>query len=283
MVGGKPFNTKHKLNEYKHIKSIKQKKHGLDPKQNEAAFKEVDELTKAGVLQEVKYQMWVANQVMSKKSNRGWRMCVDFTDINKACPKECYPLPDINWEVESLLGPFLGHLITKQGIKPNPSKVKAITDLKPPCMLKEIQSLNEKLVALSQFLLKDADRSLPFFKALKSGTDMKTIHISDVLLSEKEKRHVPIYFISRVLQGAELNYPELERLILSLNYDARRLGRIAKWAIELGEHDIEFKGHNSIKGQTLADFLEKIPPVEDKGIEVKKPKTANKAPNSRST
>ncbi|GKA87358.1 hypothetical protein Tco_0809122 [Tanacetum coccineum] len=56
MVGRKPFNTKHKLNEYKHIEPVKQKKHGLASEWNEAACKEVDELTKAGILQEVKYQ-----------------------------------------------------------------------------------------------------------------------------------------------------------------------------------------------------------------------------------
>ncbi|GJR56223.1 hypothetical protein Tco_1406744 [Tanacetum coccineum] len=47
MVGGKPFNTEHKLNEYKHIKPVKQKKCGLAPERNEEACKEVDELTKA--------------------------------------------------------------------------------------------------------------------------------------------------------------------------------------------------------------------------------------------
>ncbi|GJW08672.1 reverse transcriptase domain-containing protein [Tanacetum coccineum] len=45
-----------------------------------------------------------ANPVMGKKSDGGWRMCVDFTDINKACPKDCYPLPEIDWKVESLSG-----------------------------------------------------------------------------------------------------------------------------------------------------------------------------------
>nr|GEX72850.1 reverse transcriptase domain-containing protein [Tanacetum cinerariifolium] len=101
MVGGKPFNTEHKLNEYKHIKSIKR---GLGPDRNEAACKEVDELTKAGILRKVKYQTWVANPVMVKKRNGGCRMCVDFTDINKACPKDCYPLSEVNWKVESLSG-----------------------------------------------------------------------------------------------------------------------------------------------------------------------------------
>ncbi|GKA87359.1 reverse transcriptase domain-containing protein [Tanacetum coccineum] len=72
-------------------------------------------------------------------------------------------------------GLFLGHLITKQGIKANPSNVKAITDLKPPKTLKEILSLNGKLATLNQFLLKGVDRSLPFFKALKICTGKNTI------------------------------------------------------------------------------------------------------------
>nr|GEY93993.1 retrotransposon protein, putative, Ty3-gypsy subclass [Tanacetum cinerariifolium] len=159
------------------------------PKQNEAAWKEVDEFTKAGILREVKYQTWVANLVMVKKSDGGWRMCVDFTDINKAYPKDCYPLPKIDWKTSRIPfdqlrsinmklnpkkcsfgieeGSFLGNLITKQRIKANPSKVKEITDLKPPKMLKEIQSLTGKLAALSKFLSKGADKSLPFSKPLK--------------------------------------------------------------------------------------------------------------------
>ncbi|GJX78693.1 zinc finger, CCHC-type containing protein [Tanacetum coccineum] len=59
---------------------------------------------KAGILRRVKNQMWVANPVMVKKSDRGWRIRVDFTDINKACPKDCYPLLEIDWKVESLSG-----------------------------------------------------------------------------------------------------------------------------------------------------------------------------------
>ncbi|GKC96729.1 hypothetical protein Tco_1162171 [Tanacetum coccineum] len=49
-------------------------------------------------------QMWVANPVMVKKRDKKWRMFVDFTNINKACPKEGYPLPEIDWKVESVLG-----------------------------------------------------------------------------------------------------------------------------------------------------------------------------------
>nr|GEV10469.1 reverse transcriptase domain-containing protein [Tanacetum cinerariifolium] len=50
-IGGKPFNTKHKLNKYKHIKPVKQKKSGLGPDRIEVACTEVEELMKAGILQ----------------------------------------------------------------------------------------------------------------------------------------------------------------------------------------------------------------------------------------
>ncbi|GKF36116.1 hypothetical protein Tco_0112874 [Tanacetum coccineum] len=96
MVEGKPFNTEHKLNEYNHVKPIKQNKRGLGPNRNMAVCKETKELTKVGILQKVKHQTWVANPVMVRKSDGGWRMCVDFIDINKACPKDCYPLPEFD-------------------------------------------------------------------------------------------------------------------------------------------------------------------------------------------
>ena len=50
---------------------------------------------------EVYYLDWLANVVMVKKANGNWRMCVDFTDLNKACPKDSYPLPRIDQLVDS--------------------------------------------------------------------------------------------------------------------------------------------------------------------------------------
>nr|GFC24560.1 reverse transcriptase domain-containing protein [Tanacetum cinerariifolium] len=53
---------------------------------------------------------------MVKKHDGSWRMCVDFTDLNKACPQDCYPLPEIDWKVESLCGyPFKCFLDTYKG------------------------------------------------------------------------------------------------------------------------------------------------------------------------
>ncbi|GJV60259.1 reverse transcriptase domain-containing protein [Tanacetum coccineum] len=128
---------------------------------------------------------------------------------NILLPKDAFPfeerqsyLPETGGQ-----GPFLGHLSTKQGIRANPSKVKAVTDLELPRTLKDVHSLNGEVLVM--YLRASAES------------------ISNVLLTEREERQVPIYFVSRVLQGAELNYPALEKLILALVHAARRLQRIA--------------------------------------------------------
>ncbi|XP_023899222.1 uncharacterized protein LOC112011059 [Quercus suber] len=50
----------------------------------------------ADFIREVYYLDWLANVMMVKKANEKWRMCVDFTDLNRACPKDNYPLPRID-------------------------------------------------------------------------------------------------------------------------------------------------------------------------------------------
>ncbi|GJX11784.1 reverse transcriptase domain-containing protein [Tanacetum coccineum] len=319
-------------------------------------------------------------------------MCVDFTNINKACPKDCYPLPEIDWKVESLSGfrlkcfldaykatyqrlvdkvfsdqigrnlkaydddmviksiseddmlkdihetfkkfqsinmklnpkkcsfgveegPFLGHLITKKGIRANPSKIKAVIELEQPKTLKDIQSLNGKLAALSQFLSRGAERSLPFFKILKSCTDKKSIQwtqevkeslqkmkkfmeilptltapmkgesltmyltastesIGASLFAKRDKRQLPIYFVSRVLQRVKLNYPALEKLILALVHATRRLRRTnanqpegKKYTYALSfefkttNNEAEYKGAYKARQPIINEYLKKTKEV----------------------
>ena len=57
-----------------------------------------------GFIQEVYYPNWLANVVLVKKANGKWRMCVDFMDLNKACPKDSFPLPMIDQLVDSTAG-----------------------------------------------------------------------------------------------------------------------------------------------------------------------------------
>ncbi|KAG7557031.1 Reverse transcriptase domain [Arabidopsis suecica] len=86
------------------FKPIKQKRRKLDPDRAQAVNDEVDKLLKIGSIREVKYPDWLANPVVVKKKNGKWRVCVDFTDINKACPKDSFPLPHIDRLIESTAG-----------------------------------------------------------------------------------------------------------------------------------------------------------------------------------
>lgn len=65
---------------------------------------EVEKLLVAGILREVLYPTWLSNPVVVRKPDGGWRMCIDFTDLNKYCPKDCYPLSVIDIVVKAVAG-----------------------------------------------------------------------------------------------------------------------------------------------------------------------------------
>ena len=68
---------------------------------DQAIAEEVHKLQDADFIREVYYPDWLANVVMVKKANGKWRMCVDFTDLNKACPKDSYPFSRVDVLVNS--------------------------------------------------------------------------------------------------------------------------------------------------------------------------------------
>ncbi|GJZ44291.1 reverse transcriptase domain-containing protein [Tanacetum coccineum] len=94
--------AEHKLNIRKGYSPVRQKKRGQAPERAKAIQAEVQKLVEAGIMREVYYHDWLSNPVMVKKHDGSWRMCVDFTDLNKACPQDCYPLSEIDWKIESL-------------------------------------------------------------------------------------------------------------------------------------------------------------------------------------
>ena len=55
-----------------------------------------------GFIREVYYPDWLVNVIIVKKANEKWRMCIDFTDLNKTCPKNSYLLPRVNVLVDSI-------------------------------------------------------------------------------------------------------------------------------------------------------------------------------------
>ncbi|GJY41672.1 reverse transcriptase domain-containing protein [Tanacetum coccineum] len=350
--------AEHRLNIREGYSPVREKKMVQALERSKAIQAEVQKLVEAGMMREVYYHYWLSNPVMVKKHDGSWRMCVDFTDLNKACPQDCYPLPKIDWKVESLYGysfkcfldaykgyhqiqmaesdeekrpfipakrlvdkafdsqvgqnmevygddlvikshtkeemirdinetfwtlrrinmklkpkkctfgaregMFLGYMISPEGIKSCPEKTEVVLQLPSSRTIKEIQSLNGKLASLNRFLSKSAEKSLPLFKTLKKCIKNSDFHwtpeaeqaftqlkqhlselpllvapkpkevlivylaasqgaISEVLMTERDTVQTPVYFVSRALQGPELKYSPMEKLVLSLVFTAKRL------------------------------------------------------------
>ena len=82
----------------------------------EAIKSEVVKFKKAGAIKEIFYPQWLANTVVVKKKTEKWRVCVDFTDLNKACPKDSFPMLRIDQLVDATVGhPRMSFLDAFQG------------------------------------------------------------------------------------------------------------------------------------------------------------------------
>nr|GEZ91553.1 reverse transcriptase domain-containing protein [Tanacetum cinerariifolium] len=88
--------AEHRLNIREGCLPIRQKKIEQALEKNKAICEEIEKLVDADIMKEVHYQNWLSNPVMVKKHNDSWWMCVDFKDLNKACPKDGYSLPEID-------------------------------------------------------------------------------------------------------------------------------------------------------------------------------------------
>ena len=86
----------HHLNVDPEKKPVQQRRSVLAHERNKAVMDKVNKLLVVNFIREVYYSKWLANVVMVKKTNKKWRMCVDFMDLNNTCPKDSYPLPRIN-------------------------------------------------------------------------------------------------------------------------------------------------------------------------------------------
>ncbi|XP_065050312.1 uncharacterized protein LOC135680360 [Musa acuminata AAA Group] len=83
---------------------VKQKLRRQAPERQVAVREEVARLLEAGFIKEARYPQWLSNAVLAKKANGSWRMCVDYTSLNNACPKDCYPLPKVDQLVDATTG-----------------------------------------------------------------------------------------------------------------------------------------------------------------------------------
>jgi hypothetical protein len=96
--------TEHSLDIRAGARPVRQHLRRFDEEKRRAIGEEVHKLMAAGFIKEVIHPEWLANPVLVKKKGGKWRMCVDYTGLNKACPKVPYPLPRVDQIVDSTAG-----------------------------------------------------------------------------------------------------------------------------------------------------------------------------------
>jgi hypothetical protein len=97
--------AEHKLEVNKTARPIKQKLRRFAKDRKQAIEVEVCMLLAAGFIKECQHPVWVANPVHVPKKTGGLRMCIDYTDLNKHCLKDPFPLPRI--DLDSTAGSVL--------------------------------------------------------------------------------------------------------------------------------------------------------------------------------
>jgi hypothetical protein len=93
--------AEHSLNVRPDAKPVKQPLRYFAEEKRKAIGEEIARLLAAGFIMEVFYPDWLANPVLVLKKNNTWRMCIDYTSLNKACPKDPFALPRIDQVIDS--------------------------------------------------------------------------------------------------------------------------------------------------------------------------------------
>ena len=158
-------------------------------------------------------------------------------------------------------GKFLGYMITHYEIEVNPEQIKAINNLHPPRNPKEVQRLTGMATALNRFISWSVDRCRPFFQLLHKWKDFRWTKdcvtafedlkqylsnppilsrpnkeevlyaylvvidyvVSLILVRNEEGIQRLVYYVSKSLQEAKMRYLPLERVVLAIVHDIRKL------------------------------------------------------------
>ncbi|KAL0445094.1 UNVERIFIED_CONTAM: hypothetical protein Slati_2232100 [Sesamum latifolium] len=104
LEGINPNVITHHLNIDPHIRPVKQKKRHFGSEKDKIIQAEVDKLMAAGHIEEIQFSEWLSNVILVPKLGGKWRMCINFKNLNKACPKDFYHLSRIDQLVDSTSG-----------------------------------------------------------------------------------------------------------------------------------------------------------------------------------
>ncbi|XP_024009474.1 uncharacterized protein LOC112084555 [Eutrema salsugineum] len=200
------------------------------------------------------------------------RTCFDILDQYgmKLSPTKC------TFGVTS--GEFLGYIVTQHGIEANPKQIAAILELPSPTTKREVQRLTGRIAALNGFISRSTDKCLPFYQLLRGNKHLEWNNKCEEAFSELKKYlstppvlskpetgetlylYIAIseYAISSVLSHSIVVLTD--HPLRTFLHSPSQSGRLAKWAIELSEYDIEYRGRTATKSEVLADFLVELPP-----------------------
>ncbi|GJY79936.1 reverse transcriptase domain-containing protein [Tanacetum coccineum] len=233
MTGVPRHIAEHRLNIREGCLPIRQKKIRQAPERNKAIQEEVEKLVDARIMKEVHYHSWLSNPIMVKKHDGSWQICVDFKNLNQACPKDGYPLPEIDWKVESLCGyPFKCFLDAYKGYH----QIKMAKEDEEKIAFTRARGYSEAEVA---------------FKQMK-----KLIAELPMLAAPKEKEELIMYLAAaKEAIRAVLMTERGDQPIKQLLSKSEISGRMLKWKFELEGYDIQYRPRTSIKVQILADFI----------------------------
>ena len=92
MKGIHPSITSRRLNVFPTTRPVRQKIKRFHSDRQKVIRNEIDKLLEVGFIREVAYPDWLANVVVVPKKEGKWRVCVDYTNLNNACPKDSFPL-----------------------------------------------------------------------------------------------------------------------------------------------------------------------------------------------
>jgi hypothetical protein len=197
----------HSLNVDSSFRPRKQRLRKMSDDKAEGAWNEVKRFLSAGVIREVTYLEWLANTFMVKKANGKWRMCIDFTDLNKACSKDVFPLPRIDSlvdatttsELMSLLDCYSGyHQIWMK--KEDEPKMSFITPSGTYCYLRMPDGLKNAGGSFSRMTAKVLHSQI--------GRNM-LIYVDDIIVKKHKARKSCRWFTRNICQF-QASWPQVE-------------------------------------------------------------------------
>nr|XP_025673928.1 uncharacterized protein LOC112773098 [Arachis hypogaea] len=225
---------------------VAQRRRKMSRERAEEVAKQTASLLEAGFIRELDYSTWLSNVVLVKKHSGKWRMCVDYSDLNKACPKDCFPLPNIDALVDAAAGyRYLSFMDAYSGYNqipmhpPDEDKTAFITPGETYCY------------RMMPFSLKDAGATYQrLMNKIFGDLIGKTVevYVDDILAKTTRPDDL-------------LN--DLGNVFAFL----RQHGRMMTWSIELSQYDIRYEPWQAIKAQAMADFLVEVTgdPTEETG------------------